>query len=114
MGMPRDPETSRMPPVLFLVKFKVPKEIQAGFDRWYADEHIPDVIGFPGYVSARRYRTLMGDDEYNEISLFEFRDEVALQRYLTSDHRKRVSEEFDRRFGAATERIRIAYEQIYP
>jgi antibiotic biosynthesis monooxygenase (ABM) superfamily enzyme len=103
-----------MPPVLFLVKFKVPTAIQAEFDRWYAEEHIPDVIGFPGYVSARRYRTLMGDDEYNEVSLFEFRDEAALQRYLTSDHRKRVSEEFDKRFGTTTERIRIAYEQIYP
>jgi antibiotic biosynthesis monooxygenase (ABM) superfamily enzyme len=103
-----------MPPVLFMVKFKVAKEIHAEFDRWYAEEHIPDVIGFPGYVSARRYRTLMGDDEYNEISLFEFRDEASLQRYLTSDHRQRVSEAFDQRFGTTTQRIRVAYEQIYP
>ena len=58
------------------------------------------MIGFPGYVSTRRYRTLMGDDEYNEISLFKFRDEASLQHHLTSDHRKRVSVAFDRRFGA--------------
>ena len=56
----------------------------------------------------------MGDDEYNEISPFEFRDEASLQRYLTSDHRQRVSEATDRRFGTNTQRIRVAYEQIYP
>ena len=37
-----------MPPVLFMVKLKLSKQIQAEFDRWYADKHIPDVIGFPG------------------------------------------------------------------
>lgn len=103
-----------MPPVLFLVKFKVPEAIRAEFDRWYAEEHLPEVIAFPGTVGARRFRTLLGDDEYNEISLFEFRDEAALAAYLDSPHRRRVTEEFDRRYGASTERVRIAYEQIYP
>lgn len=96
------------------MKFKVPEAIRAEFDRWYAEEHLPDVTAFPGYVGARRFRTLIGDDGYDEISLFEFRDEAALRAYLDSEHRRRVSEDFDARYGATTERVRFAYEQIYP
>ncbi|MCX5733819.1 MAG: hypothetical protein NTW68_05795 [candidate division NC10 bacterium] len=76
-----------MPPVLLMMKFNVPKEIQGKFARWHADEHIPDVNGFPCYVSSRRYRTLMGGDEDNEISLFEFWGEASLQRSHTSSLR---------------------------
>lgn len=28
------------------------------FNRWYSDEHLPDVLSVPGVVSARRFRIL--------------------------------------------------------
>ena len=103
-----------MASVLFLVRIKVPKAIEAEFNRWYAEEHIPDILKFPGAVEVRRYRTLIGDEDYQQLTAIEFEDEDAMRRYLHSDYRAWLSEEFDSRFGEATERVRAGYEQIYP
>lgn len=41
---------------LFLA-FTNPAQGQEGeFNRWYDEQHIPDVIDVPGFVSARRFR----------------------------------------------------------
>ena len=100
--------------VLFLVRIKVPKAIEAEFSRWYAEEHVPDILKFPGAVDVHLYRTLLGDEDYQRLSAIEFEDEEALRRYLDSDYRARLSDEFDSRFGETTQRVRAAYEQIYP
>ncbi len=31
------------------------------FNRWYDEDHIPEVLGVAGFVSARRYRALDGE-----------------------------------------------------
>jgi hypothetical protein len=41
---------------LITVWLDVPPEHEAEFTDWYRLEHIPQVVGLPGFISARRYK----------------------------------------------------------
>jgi len=103
-----------MATVLFLVKIKVPKNVEVEFNKFYDKVHIPDVLAFPGAVGFRRYQAFLGEDHYQFLSAIEFKDQAALQRFLDSDYRKQISEKLEEKFGAVMERQRAAYRQIWP
>ena len=103
-----------MATVLFMVKIRLPKEIEVEFNKFYEEVHVPDVLAFPGAVSFRRYRAILGEDHFQLLSAIEFKDEAALQRFLDSDYRKQISDKIDTRWGALLDRQRSAYEQVWP
>jgi hypothetical protein len=41
---------------LFFALTNVLDDEQEEFNRWYNEEHVPDVLKVPGFVAARRYR----------------------------------------------------------
>jgi hypothetical protein len=100
--------------VLFLVKINLPKEIEAEFNKFYEEVHVPDVLAFPGAVSFRRYRAILGEGHFQFLSAIEFKDEAALQRFLASDYRKQISDKIDVKWGSVLDRQRAAWEQIWP
>ncbi len=103
-----------MPVVLFVVKATISKDREAAFNRWYTEEHCPQLLRFPGAVSARRYRAIMGEDTYQYLAVYEFQDEPTFRRFMESDHLRELKADYDARFGDASERTRFAYEQIWP
>jgi len=103
-----------MATAVLMVKMKVTKDIEAEFNRFYDEVHIPDVLAFPGAVSFRRYRAILGEDHYQLLSIVEFKDEATLRRFLDSDYRKTIADKIDAKFGTVIERHRFAYEQIWP
>jgi hypothetical protein len=94
---------------VLIVKMKVPKDVEVEFNRFYDEVHIPDVLAFPGAVSFRRFRALLGEDHYRLLSCIEFKDEATLRRFLDSDYRKTIAYNIDAKFGGANERQRSAY-----
>jgi hypothetical protein len=42
-------------PIIMLVAFNVPAELQAEVDRWYFEEHVPLLMRARGWMRARRY-----------------------------------------------------------
>jgi hypothetical protein len=103
-----------MATAVLMVRMNVRKDLEAEFNRFYDEVHIPDVLAFPGAVSFRRYRALLGEDRYQLLSFIEFKDEVTLRLFLDSDYRKTIADKIDAKFGAAIERHRSAYEQTWP
>jgi len=103
-----------MATVLFVVKATIHPDQESAFNRWYNDEHVPQFLQFPGAVSARRYRKILGDDAYQYMAVYELRDEATLQRLLASDHMKALRAEYDTHFGAVSERARLGYVQVFP
>jgi hypothetical protein len=103
-----------MATALFVVKATITADRESEFNRWYDDEHVPDVLRFNGAVSARRYRALLGEDRWQYMAVYEFRDAATLQRFLESEHFKHLVSEYDARFGGVSERSRFAYEQVWP
>ena len=55
--LPLLPETR----FIFMSAHEVPVEIADEFDEWSVEEHMPLVLGEPGYVSLRRYRHKIED-----------------------------------------------------
>ena len=102
-----------MATVLFVVKATISKDKEAAFNRWYNEEHCPQLLQYNGAVSARRYRALMGEDTYQYMAVYELKDEATLKRLLDSDHMKTLLAEYDAHFPDS-ERARSAYEQVFP
>jgi len=103
-----------MAPVLFVVKATITSEQEAAFNRWYNEEHCPQLLRYRGAVSARRYRAIMGEDRYQYLAIYEFQDEPTFRRFMASDHLRELKAEYDVHFGTVSERTRSAYAQVWP
>ena len=102
-----------MATILFMVKATIPSDKEAAFNRWYNEEHVPQVFQFPGLVSAHRYELVDGDDKYRYMPIYELQDEATYRRFIASDHMKTLRAEYDAHFPMS-ERARLAYAQVWP
>ena len=101
-----------MPSVLFMVKATISESDEEAFNRWYDEEHVPQFLSYPGAVSARRYRAIMGEDKFRYLAVYEVRDEETFRRLMDSEHMANLRSEFDAHFQS--ERHREAYVQVWP
>ena len=102
-----------MPTVLFIVKATIPASEEAKFNKWYNEEHCPQFLQFPGAVSARRYKAIMGEEKFQYMAVYEVQDEATFKKLMASDHMKFLRAEYDRYFPMS-ERARFAYTQVWP
>ena len=65
-------------------------------------------------MSARRYRAIMGEEEFRYMAVYELKDEATLERFLGSEDFRALLAEYDRNFGDVSERQRFAYVQVFP
>ena len=67
---------------LFMVRATITKDKDGAFNRWYNEEHVPQVLQFNGAVSARRYKKILGEDKFEYMALYEFASEEVFRRFL--------------------------------
>ena len=103
-----------MATVLFVVKATIPKRKESAFNKWYNEKHCPQVLRYPGVVSARRYRAVLGEDKYRYMAVYEIQDEKTFQAFMKSSHMKDLRKDYDRWFGKVSERARFGYVQVWP
>jgi antibiotic biosynthesis monooxygenase (ABM) superfamily enzyme len=99
---------------LFVVRATIAKDKEAAFNKWYNEEHAPQVLQFNGAVSARRYKKILGEDKFQYIAVYEFASEETFKRFQQSEHLKTLVKDYDANFGKTSERERSAYVQIWP
>jgi antibiotic biosynthesis monooxygenase (ABM) superfamily enzyme len=99
---------------LFVVRATISADREAAFNKWYNEEHLPQVLRYHGAVSGRRYRKLAGEDHYQYMAIYEFASEEVLQQFLKSDALKDLRAEYDRHFGDASERVGQSWVQVFP
>ena len=99
---------------IFVVRATITKEKEAEFNRWYNEEHAPQLLQYQGAVSARRYRKILGEDKFQYLAIYEFASEAVFQRFQESDHLKTLVKDYNANFGGTSERERTAYVQIWP
>ena len=102
-----------MATTLFVVKAAITPDKEAAFNRWYNEEHVPQVLQYPGLVSAHRYKAIEGEDKFQYMAVYELQDEATYKRFVDSDHMKLLRKEYDAHF-ATSERARFAYVQVWP
>jgi hypothetical protein len=71
---------------IFKVRATITKEQEAAFNKWYDEEHVPQVLRYNGAVSGKRYKRIMGEDKYDYMAIYEFKDERGVT-IVTNDPR---------------------------
>ena len=99
---------------LFVVRATITADRAAAFNKWYNEEHVPQVLRYNGAVSARRYRKVVGEDQYQYMATYEFASEEVLQQFLKSDALKELRAEYDKHFGEVSERVGQGWVQVFP
>ncbi len=61
---------------LLLVMMDIDPEHEEDFNRWYAQEHVPERLAIPGFISARRFRAVEGAPKY--LALYEIESPAVL------------------------------------
>jgi hypothetical protein len=76
---------------LHVVRVDIDPAHEEAFNRWYEGVHIPDLLGCPGWLSARRYVALDGGPKY--VAVYEIE---GLWVYDTPEfHRVKGFKEFE-------------------
>jgi antibiotic biosynthesis monooxygenase (ABM) superfamily enzyme len=100
--------------VLLTVRATISADQEDAFNEWYNEEHCPQLLRFNGAVSARRYRSIMGEDKYQYMAVYEFKDEETFEAFQKSEEFADLISEYDRHWGGVSERHRSAYVQVFP
>ena len=88
------------------------------FNRWYNEEHLPDVRRrFPQITSARRYRATDGQDpRYLVVYEYNVASEDELNEVARADNslRQELWKLYDEAVGSFAKRTRRCFWQIHP
>ena len=99
---------------VLVVMMDVEPEHEEEFNRWYDDEHLPERLEIPGYVSARRFKLEEGEGVLKYLCIWELEDGSPLESEEYKAQRLRPSELRDRALSYVTQRARGLYKQITP
>jgi hypothetical protein len=99
---------------VMMVFVDVDPEMDADFNAWYNQEHVPDLLGMPGFLNAARYQALKGGPRY--LACYELESVEALQSPEYLEIRRNPSE-WTKKMSLAVNGhnyVRNVYTQIYP
>ena len=99
---------------ILVVMMEVDPDHEAEFDRWYNEEHLPEWLEIPGYVSARRFKLEEGNGMLKFLCIWELADASPLESDQYKAQRARPSKIRDEANKYITQRARGLYQQIYP
>jgi antibiotic biosynthesis monooxygenase (ABM) superfamily enzyme len=102
------------PDHILIVRATVEPDHDEEFNRWYNQEHIPDVFELiPGCLGAARYRVLDGDGSHQYMALYPFESEAALRSALHGSEIKELIRRYDEAVGAFSTRTRTTYARVF-
>ena len=99
---------------LLVVMMEVEPAHEDEFDRWYNDDHLPERLEIPGYISARRFKLEEGEGVLAISASGNWRMAARRQSEAYKAERRRPSDLRDRVHTSITERRRGGYRQIDP
>jgi hypothetical protein len=62
---------------LLVIWTDIAPEYEVEFNEWYDKEHIPQLLGVPGFQTGRRYQAVEGKPNY--IAVYQLADENVLK-----------------------------------
>lgn len=94
---------------LYVVRMDVDPEVEAQFNAWYNDEHVPALLEVPGVTGASRYAAIEGSPKY--VAIYEMETPTV----RASDTWKTAVMETPRPPGVTPKNVtRNLYKRIYP
>ncbi|MEP7300113.1 MAG: DUF4286 family protein [Caldimonas sp.] len=89
----------------------VPNELEAQYNHWYNEIHLPEVLRVPGVLSGRRFRIHGEGVRYMALYELESPDVVTSPLYVSWRANSASTQAWSERFSVFQ---RLVYEQIYP
>ena len=74
--------TQRIGTTVLVVTMDVDPEDEAEFNKWYNEQHLPERMEIPGYVSARRFKLEEGEGALKYLCIWELEDGSPLQSQM--------------------------------
>ncbi|MCC6209873.1 MAG: hypothetical protein IT513_02405 [Burkholderiales bacterium] len=85
--------------------------LEAEYNRWYNEIHLPEVLTVPGVLSGRRFRICGEGIRYMALYELESAEVVTSPAYLSWRANSASTQTWSQRFTVSQ---RLVYEQIYP
>ncbi len=97
---------------LYLVLQEIAPENEGAWRDWMLDEHIPEVLREPGFVSARLYRVdgLAADGWQRHAAVYELESREALDTYLGGPAVLRLRAAFEARWQGRARATRLVLD----
>ena len=87
---------------------------ESEFNEWYNEQHLPERMAIPGYVSARRFKLENGNNALKYLCIWEMVDGSPLQSEMYKDQNAHPTELYLRVNKTIKLRTRGLYHQVYP
>ena len=100
--------------MVLVVTMEVGAEDEDEFNKWYNEQHLPERMTIPGYVSARRFKLEDGNNALKYLCIWEMEDGSPLQSEMYKDQNAHPTELYLRVNETIKARTRGLYHQIYP
>ena len=100
---------------ILMVMMDVDPEDEEEFHCWYNQQHIPERLEIPGYVSARRFKLESGDDGMLKyLCIWEMDDSSAMEHEMYKAQSTDPTALYERVTKTVKARARAVYTQIFP
>jgi len=99
---------------VLMVTMDVDEADEAEFNEWYNEQHLPERMAIPGYVSARRFKLEDGDNALKYLCIWEMVDGSPLQSEMYKEQNAHPTELYLRVNKTIKLRTRGLYHQVYP
>jgi len=96
---------------LLAVWTDIAPEAEAEFNQWYNTEHIPQLLGVPGFLTGRRYQAVEGKPQY--LALYQLTD-VSVLKTDVFRHVREMPTEWTTKMRPLFRNTTVAaYQQIF-
>ena len=99
---------------VLVVTMEMDEADEAEFNDWYNEQHLPERMAIPGYVSARRFKLEDGNNALKYLCIWEMVDGSPLQSEMYKDQNAHPTELYLRVNKTIKVRTRGLYHQVYP
>ena len=106
--------TQHIGTTVLVVTMDVDPEDEAEFNKWYNEQHLPERMEIPGYVSARRFKLEEGEGALKYLCIWELEDGSPLQSQMYKEQQADPTALYLRVNQTIKARTRGLYRQIYP
>ncbi len=95
--------------LVYVVTLEPEPEWADEINHWYDEEHIPGLLGVPGYVGARRYVAVEGEPKY--LNFYEIQ---SLDAFRSPERRRAIDTPWSAKVRPHMKSQLTIYEQIFP
>ena len=99
---------------VLVVTMDVDEADEAEFNKWYNEQHLPERMAIPGYISARRFKLEDGNNALKYLCIWEMVDGSPLQSEMYKEQNAHPTELYLRVNKTIKLRTRGLYNQVYP